>query len=128
MIHSAVGLIDEFADRNPHLAERRGGEIYVAASAAVELINEAESSGIRILGMEGFIIGDRTYPALSRIADFSRDNSQGRPDLVAWSCQEARRIMTGPWRSAPVGHADQIHPDAAGRHMIAFVLEEKVGS
>jgi hypothetical protein len=67
-----VTLIEDFADRNPDLAERRGGEIYVDASAASDLINEAESSGIGILGMEGFIIGEATYPALSRIEDFPR--------------------------------------------------------
>jgi hypothetical protein len=120
-----VTLIEDFADRNPDLAERRGGEIYVDASAASDLINEAESSGIGILGMEGFIIGEATYSALSRIADFSTDGNDRRPDFVAWSCREARQLILGPWRSAPAGRADQTHPDAVGRHMIAFVLDDQ---
>jgi hypothetical protein len=123
-----MGLIEDFAERNPHLAERKGGEIYVAASAAGDLINEAESSGVGILGMEGFIIGEATYPALSRIADFSVDNNKRRPDFVTWSCREARQLISGPWRSAPAGNVDQIHPHATGRHMIAFVLDDQPGS
>jgi hypothetical protein len=110
------------------LAERRGGEIFVAASAAGDLINEAESSGIGILGMEGFIIGEATYPALSRIADFSGGDNQRRPDFVAWSCRQARQLISGPWRSAPDGNVDQIHPHAAGRYMISFVLDGEPGS
>jgi len=121
-------LIADFAKRNPHLAEIRGGEIFVAASAALDLIDEAESSGMGILGMEGFIVGEATYPALSRIADFSMDGNNRRPDFVAWSCREARRLILGPWRPAPAGNADQIHPDAAGRHMIAFVLDREPGN
>lgn len=122
-----MGLIEDFADRNPHWAEKRGGEVFVAASAAVDLISEAESSGIGILGMEGFIVGEATYPALSRIADFSLDDNSRRPDFVAWSCRAARQLISGPWRSAPAGDADQVHADAEGRHMIAFVLDEKTG-
>jgi hypothetical protein len=121
-----MNLIAEFARRNPHLVDNRGGEIFVAASAALDLINEAESSGIGILGMEGFVVGEATYPALSRIADFSVD-STNRPDFVAWSCREARELILGAWRSAPAGTADQIHPEAAGRHMISFVLDDEPG-
>jgi hypothetical protein len=122
------GLDEDFAESNPHLAERRGGEIYVDASAAGDLIDEAESSGIGILGMEGFVISEDIYPALSRIADFSVDDPNRRPDFVVWSCQQARQLITGPWRSSPAGYADQLHPHAAGRHMIAFVLRERLGS
>jgi hypothetical protein len=78
--------------------------------------------------MEGFIIGEATFPALSRIADFSMDDNNRRPDFVAWSCREARQLILGPWQSAPAGNADQIHPDAVGRHMIAFVLDDQPGS
>ena len=123
-----MGLLDDFANRNPLWVERRGGEVFIAASAAGNLINEAESAGLGILGMEGFILGDKTYPALSRIADFSRDGNDQRPDFVAWSCREARQLILGPWRNPPAGSPDQIHPQAAGRHMIAFVLDDQPGS
>jgi hypothetical protein len=123
-----MGLLEDFAKRNPHLVEKRGREIFIDASAAGDLINEAESSRVGILGIEGFIIGDATYPALSRIADFSMDDNNRRPDFVAWSCREARRLISGPWESPPAGNADQIHPDAAGRHMVAFVLDDQPGS
>ncbi len=128
IIQWTMGMIEDFAARNPHSAEKRGGEIFVDASAAGDLINEAESSGIGILGMEGFIIGEATYPALSRIADLSMDDNNRRPDFVAWSCREARALILGPWRSAPVGSADQIHPHAAGRYMVAFTLDDQPGS
>jgi hypothetical protein len=123
-----MGLLEDFAERNPQLVKEMGGEILIAASAADDLINEAESSGVGILGMEGFIIGDAAYPALSRVADFSMDDNNRRPDFVPWSCREARQLILGAWQSAPAGNADQIDPDAVGCHMIAFVLDDQPAS
>jgi hypothetical protein len=117
-----VSLIDDFAIRYPGATQKRAGETYVSAEMARRLIDEAEAGGVGILGMEGFIIDDATYPALSRIADFSNDLV--RADFVPKSCGEARKLLSGPWRSTPAGANDQIHPDARGRHMIAFVLHE----
>jgi hypothetical protein len=82
-----MGLLEDSAKRNPHLVEKRGRGIFIDASAAGDLINESESSGVGILGIESFVIGDATYPALSRIADFSMDDNNRRPDFVAWSCR-----------------------------------------
>lgn len=96
--------------------------LYIAAEAAGEFINEAEKRGIGILGMDGFLIGGFTYPALGRIADFSIAGRDDRADFVAWSCAKARALLAGPWSSAPVGEADGIHPEAAGRYMIDFTL------
>lgn len=117
-------VLDDFAQSHPAAVERRGGETFVLATAAQELIDEAEAAEVGILGMEGFLIGRRTYPALGRIADFSRDDQHKRPDFVEWSCGAARRILSGPWRSPPSGTVDLIHPHAEGRHMIAFVFAD----
>jgi hypothetical protein len=35
-------------------------------------LDEPRQGGIGILGLEGFIIGEATYPAMARIVDFSR--------------------------------------------------------
>ena len=121
----AVSLIDDFAKRNPRSVERRGGGTYIAPEVAAELIDEAESRGVGVLGMEGFIIGDNgTYPSLSRIADFSMDGANRGPDFVSESCSGARRLLLGPWSSPPAGDADQVHPEAKGRYMIDFVFDE----
>jgi hypothetical protein len=119
----AVGLIHEYAEENPDGVVTRGGETFVAADAAVDLIDRAERRGVGILGLEGFLVSESTvYPALSRIADFSRS---GTSDLgfVRRSAAEARHLLAGEW-SPPPGPTDQIHPDATGRYMLAVVLDE----
>lgn len=119
---------EDFARRHPHDVEKQGGSIFIAVDIAGQFIDEAEHQGIGILGMDGFLIGEFTYPALSRIADFTIAGNDSRSDFVAWSCGQARTLLAGPWRSPPAGEADQIHPEAAGRYMIDFVLAEKSDS
>ncbi len=64
-------MYDELARRRPDAVVRRSGDTFVDIDAADEFISEAERQGIRILGIEGFLIADDCeYPALSRIADF----------------------------------------------------------
>jgi hypothetical protein len=121
----AMNFEEDFARRHPDAVERRGGSIYIAFDVAGAFIEEAEHQGIGILGMEGLRIGQFTYPALGRIADFSRAGNDSRSDFVVWSCRQARILLGGPWRSPPVGEADQIHPDASGRYMIDFVLTDR---
>jgi len=75
------------------LVEKRGGETFIAAEVLTELLDEAERRGVGILGLEGFIIGDATYPSLSRIADFSTRLKYSSADFVRWSCEEARRLV-----------------------------------
>ena len=71
---------------------------------------------IQVLGLEGFLIDDAgTYPALSRIADFSADT----PDVAN---RKALALLTGDWATAP-SHGDQMHAEATGRHMFAVVLD-----
>lgn len=113
---------EDFGRRNPGSVEMRRGSTYIDVDAAGAFIAEAEQRGIGILGMEGFLIGEFTNPALSRIADFSIARSDTRLDFVAWSCEQARELLTGSWRSPPTGDADQINPEASGRYMIEFTL------
>jgi len=92
--------------------------MFIAAERVVELIDEAERQSVRVLGLEGFIINDKTaYPALGRIADFSNDNPEA-------SAQRARDLLAGAWRQPPTAD-DQMHSEAVGRHMIAVVLDDR---
>jgi len=116
---------ENFARRHPNGVEKQGGLIFIGVEISREFIDDAEHQGIGILGMDGFLIGEFTYPALGRIADFSTDGNDSRSDFVAWSCGQARALLAGPWRSPPTGEADQIHPGAAGRYMIDFVLTDR---
>jgi hypothetical protein len=124
---AAMNFEEDFVRRHPTGVEKRGGSNYIAFDIAGAFIDDAEHSGIGILGMDGFLIGKLTYPALSRIADFSRAGEESRPDFVAWSCRQARAVLAGPWRSPPAGAGaeDQIHPEATGRYMIDFTLTKK---
>ena len=65
-----------------------GGEVVVDASIATDVVNRAESLGIALLGMEGFLVDDDSgavYPSLARISDYGlpivsdRDRSFAEP-------------------------------------------------
>ena len=70
MWHPAVvGLFDDFAAARPEDVTRRGGDTFIAFEVDPELINEAKRRGIKVLGLESFLVGsDAVYPALSRDA------------------------------------------------------------
>ncbi len=57
---------------------------------------------------------EAVYPALSRIADFSRLT----PEEAA---EEVLALIDGPWRLPPTA-SDQMHSDAGGRHVIVAVI------
>jgi hypothetical protein len=108
-------LIEEFAAKRPGDAIRLGGETFLSWDAAHDLIEEAEHRGVKVLGLEGFLIGEQgTFPALSRIADFSNSS-------VAEAAAEAKRLLEDAWATAPTP-SDQMHPEASGRYMLAVVL------
>jgi hypothetical protein len=110
-------LHDELARRRPDAVVRRSGDTFVDIDAADEFISEAERQGIRILGLEGFLIADDyEYPALSRIADFS-DVSDAQQSAAL-----ARELVLGAWRTPPTP-ADQMSESASGRHMLSIVLD-----
>ena len=95
----------------------RGGEAFVAAEAMDDLLARAESRGVQVLGLEGFLInGEAVFPALSRIADFSWMTP---PEAM----ERARSLLSGPWAPPPRAD-DQMHREASGRYMIAVVLDE----
>jgi hypothetical protein len=109
-------LVDDFATRRPNDVVRRGGEVFVAHGAVEDLLNEAAERGVRVLGMEGFLIADdAVYPALSRIADLS---SAAPPTAAA----RARSLLSGPWALPPTPE-DQMAADAYGRYVVAVVLD-----
>jgi len=89
-------LVDRFAAEQTASVVRRSGEIFIDAAACVELIDEAERGGVRVLGLEGFLVDDESvFPALSRVADFSAESG------VATTWERARALLTGPWRTPP---------------------------
>jgi hypothetical protein len=109
-------LVDRFAVEHPASVLRRGGDTFIDASACLELIDEAERWGVRVLGLEGFLVDDDSvFPALSRIADFSAETGVGT------SCARARALLTGPWQTPPTSD-DQMLQTARGRNMVAVVL------
>lgn len=88
-----------------------GGEVWVRYEDAVSAIDLAQERGLRVLGMEGFIVGANVYPSMSRIADFSpQENAYG----------DARALLLGPWVEVP----DDLHGDAAGLYMIDIVVDD----
>lgn len=96
---------------------RSDGEILVAVEVVEDLLDEAGRRGVRLLGLEGFLIDSPAIsPALSRIVDFS---------LVAASSadQRARSLLRGAWATPPTPE-DQMSAAASGRYMIAVVLDE----
>ena len=110
-------IIDGFAVAHPDEVVRQGGDTFIAANAASSLIDAAQRMGVKVLGMEGFLIADDgAFPALSRIADFSDENN--------WrSWERARDLLTSAWLAAPTVD-DQMSIDAHGCHMVVIVLDE----
>ena len=102
-------LFDDFADRHPDDAFEHHGCPVVSFELAIELIDEAEQLGIRVLGMDGFLIGPAgTHQPLDRIADFSELGD------VARSASAARALLGGAWAHPPEW--------GSGRYMVEVVL------
>jgi hypothetical protein len=113
--HGDMSVLDDFAAARPEDIVRRGNEWFLDVAAVPDLIAQARERDVKVLGLEGFLIGEGgTYPALSRIADFSKDSTD-----VAW--RRAIALLDGEWAAPPIP-ADQMHSKAAGRYMIAVVL------
>lgn len=94
--------------------ESPGGEVWVRRVDALEAVAMAEEMGLRLLGLEGFMVGAaNVFPALSRIADFSTDT----PEI---GFVKARALLAGDWTTPPA----DLHRDAAGDYMIDLVVEE----
>jgi hypothetical protein len=114
--NGAVALLDNFAASRPADVLRRGNEWFVDAAAAPDLIAEAVQKNVKVLGLDGFLVGDTgIYPALSRIADFS-------DDALDVANRKALALLAGDWATAPDAE-EQMHSGAAGRYVLSVVLD-----
>lgn len=92
-----------------------GGEVWVPYEDAIAAVELAQRRGLRLMGMEGFVVGEvNIYPSLSRIADYSK---VGEPDLAY---AQARAALLGPWSSIP----DDLHSEAEGRYVIDLAVDD----
>lgn len=89
-----------------------GGEVWVRHEDAAAAVDLAQERGLRVLGMEGFVVGEHVYPSMSRIADFSRSGFEG--DAYA----DAKALLLGPWATIP----DDLHSEAEGTYMIDIAV------
>ncbi len=89
-----------------------GGEVWVRYEDAEAAIDLAQKQGLRLLGMEGFVVGESIHPSMSRIADFSGTDSCGT------AYDAAKTLLIGPWAEVP----DDMHEDATGPYMIDIVV------
>ena len=94
-MHLVSEVLDDFVQVHAEDVLRRRGDTYVAVPAAVELVREAQRRGVRVLGLEGFLVSDdAVYPALSRIADFS-------DETAAHAAERAQELLSGAWITPP---------------------------
>jgi hypothetical protein len=92
-----------------------GGEVWVRHEDAVAALDLAREHGLRLLGMEGFVVGDvSVYPSMSRIADYSSLEEPGT------AYDHARALLIGPWVTIP----DDLHSEAEGHYMIDLVVAD----
>jgi hypothetical protein len=90
-----------------------GGEVWVQRADALAALQLAEDMDRKLLGMEGFIVGESgIYPAMSR-TDFSKASATD-----AYSA--ARALLAGDWAEPP----DDVHSDAKGDYMIDLVVDD----
>ncbi|NNC39171.1 MAG: hypothetical protein HKN95_00645 [Acidimicrobiia bacterium] len=97
----------------------------IDASIAADLVNRAESLGIAILGMDGFLVdddSDAVYPSLARLSDYSRTIESDRDQFVRRTCADARATLQ-EWSTPPVA-GYHMQGEARGRHMLAIVLDD----
>jgi len=116
-------LLQDAERRHPESVVHRGGEIFLSVGVATEVVSDAQRQHIPVLGLEAVLISDAdTFPALSRIADFSRTTRHGT-DLADWSAAQALSLLNGAWKQPPIpGEQEQLAFDAHGRYMVAIVL------
>lgn len=57
----------------------RGSVMLLSKNDAIEFIQQCEKEGIRILGVDGFLlIGDRIQPSLENSRDFTTQNAMNK--------------------------------------------------
>jgi hypothetical protein len=98
----------ELLTRFPGSRTMPGGEVWVRYEEAVAAVDLAQERGLRLLGMEGFVVEESVYPSLSRITDFSQSDQPGA------AYDDAKTLLNGPWAAVP----DDLHEEAEGTYMI----------
>jgi hypothetical protein len=90
------------------------GEVWVQYEDALAALDLAQERGLRLLGMDGFVVGVAVYPSMSRIADYSSIQTPGD------AYDQAKALLVGPWAAVP----DDLHSEAEGDYMIDLVVDE----
>jgi hypothetical protein len=92
-----------------------GGEVWVRLVDALAALALAEEMGLRVLGMEGFIVDEAgtVFPAMSRITDYSAASP-------AEALAAARAMLAAEWAVPPT----DVHADASGHYMIDVVVAD----
>lgn len=112
-----MALVDEVETRYPAAIVRRGGVTFLEPFAAAELVELAVERGVRVLGLEGFLVADdAVYPSSERLADFSEASPH---DAIS----AARTLIITTWAHPP-SPGDQMAERAMGRHMLVVGLDE----
>jgi hypothetical protein len=101
----------ELLARFPVSHTTSGGEVCIGYEDAVAAVELAQERGLRILGMEDFVVGESVYLSMSRITDVSELDS---PEDVY---DHAKTLLNGPWAAVP----DDLHAEAEGAYMIDLV-------
>lgn len=104
----------ELLAKFPRAVTTPGGEVWVRHEDAVAAIDVAQKRGLRLLGMDGFVVGESVYVYMSRIADFSLRDYRGS------AYDDAKTLLTGPRAQVP----DDLHEDASGRYTIDIVVRD----
>lgn len=91
-----------------------GGEVWGRHEDAVAAIDLAQERGLRLLGMEGFVVEESVYPSMSRIVDYAS------PDYQGSAYDDAKALLIGPWATVP----GDLHGDAEGSYMIDIAVDD----
>lgn len=84
-----MGLTEEIAGQVGIKVVKRGSLVLVAYSDAMVLLDGCEAAGMRVLGIEGFLLrGNLVVPDMDLIADFSDMK------LASASILEARKFIS----------------------------------
>jgi hypothetical protein len=85
---TAEELENEFRERGVV----RGGLLFLRRDEASNLIQRAKTEGLRVLGVDGFIVKDKTtQPSMTHSLDLTSDRSRGSADSWDAACEFLER-------------------------------------
>lgn len=120
-------MLRRIASERPDSAYQWASQVFLDASMGLAVIDRAESEGVAVLGVQGFLVDKQSgaiYPALDRIADFRGLPRADHDQFVRSTCQEARMTIRG-WSEPPHPDHSLMQAGAHGRHMLWLVLDEE---